>query len=211
MLVTFTLSFNNYIWKSVKWWFFDNRFSYPSWWVQSFCFISRYVYWLVRNCLYHWWLQDRDFSLKKGSSDPMPFPPGVGGRGVTAENVHSYEVITADKAIDENNVGNRMLRNMGWQEGLVSFLSFALKWYRPLILYASSASCNWNALKCILGDTLYLKLVYIWKYFMFLWSLSVEWQTVGQLALFLRNYEILTFYYGCFVFLALGTCYMKRD
>lgn len=57
----------------------------------------------------------------------MPFPPGVGGRGVTAENVHSYEVITADKAIDENNVGNRMLRNMGWHEGLVSSLSFALK------------------------------------------------------------------------------------
>ncbi|PIA32593.1 hypothetical protein AQUCO_04400055v1 [Aquilegia coerulea] len=32
--------------------------------------------------------------------------------------VQSYEVITSDKAIDENNVGNRMLRNMGWQEGL---------------------------------------------------------------------------------------------
>lgn len=54
----------------------------------------------------------------------MPFPPGVGGRGVSAENVQSYEVITADKAIDENNVGNRMLRSMGWHEGLVSSLSF---------------------------------------------------------------------------------------
>ncbi|KAL7166933.1 hypothetical protein ACSBR2_037569 [Camellia fascicularis] len=32
--------------------------------------------------------------------------------------IQSHEVITADKAIDESNVGNRMLRNMGWQEGL---------------------------------------------------------------------------------------------
>jgi RNA-binding protein 5/10 len=32
---------------------------------------------------------------------------------------HSFEVITAEKALDENNRGNRMLRNMGWQEGLV--------------------------------------------------------------------------------------------
>ncbi|KAA8526580.1 hypothetical protein F0562_008217 [Nyssa sinensis] len=32
-------------------------------------------------------------------------------------NIQSYEVITADKAIDESNVGNRMLRNMGWHEG----------------------------------------------------------------------------------------------
>ncbi|KAI0510280.1 hypothetical protein KFK09_010881 [Dendrobium nobile] len=46
----------------------------------------------------------------------MPFPPGVGG-GRPAD-LPSYEVITADRSIDENNVGNRMLRSMGWQEGL---------------------------------------------------------------------------------------------
>ena len=62
--------------------------------------------------------KDRDFGFRKGSLDPTPFPPGVGGgRGITAENVQSYEVITADKAIDESNVGNRMLRSMGWHEG----------------------------------------------------------------------------------------------
>lgn len=51
----------------------------------------------------------------------MPFPPGVGGRGAGEGNssAPSFEVITAEKAIDETNVGNRMLRNMGWQEGLV--------------------------------------------------------------------------------------------
>lgn len=59
----------------------------------------------------------------------MPFPPGVGGRGIPADNLNNYEVITADKAIDENNVGNRMLRNMGWQEGLVPFLSSVFKYY----------------------------------------------------------------------------------
>lgn len=54
----------------------------------------------------------------------MPFPPGVGGgRTVGDVNLDTFEVITADKAIDENNVGNRMLRNMGWQEGLVSIHS----------------------------------------------------------------------------------------
>lgn len=56
----------------------------------------------------------------------MPFPPGVGGRGSGGEgisSVQSYDVITAEKAIDETNVGNRMLRNMGWQEGLVIFLN----------------------------------------------------------------------------------------
>lgn len=53
----------------------------------------------------------------------MPFPPGVGGGRGSGDttNVQSYEVITVDKAIDENNLGNRMLRNMGWQEGLVTF------------------------------------------------------------------------------------------
>ena len=50
----------------------------------------------------------------------MPFPPGVGERSIgEIENTENYEVITADRAIDENNVGNCILRNMGWQEGLV--------------------------------------------------------------------------------------------
>ncbi|GAB4857752.1 hypothetical protein Ancab_015660 [Ancistrocladus abbreviatus] len=61
---------------------------------------------------------NRDFGLRKGSSDgSMPFPPGVGGRGISDSNVQSYDVITSEKAIDESNVGNRMLRNMGWHEG----------------------------------------------------------------------------------------------
>ena len=52
--------------------------------------------------------------------DAMPFPPGVGGgRPAGDAAVSSYEVITPEKAIDESNVGNRMLRNMGWHEGLV--------------------------------------------------------------------------------------------
>jgi hypothetical protein len=41
-------------------------------------------------------------------------------------DAQSYEVITADKALGESNVGNRMLPNMGWQEGSVSFPSLAL-------------------------------------------------------------------------------------
>ena len=60
---------------------------------------------------------NRDFASRKG--DPMPFPPGVGGGRIVGDaNLDTFEVITAEKAIDENNVGNRMLRNMGWQEGL---------------------------------------------------------------------------------------------
>ena len=55
----------------------------------------------------------------------MPFPPGVGGGRVIGD-AQSHEVITADKALGESNVGNRMLRNMGWQEGSVSFPSLAL-------------------------------------------------------------------------------------
>lgn len=54
----------------------------------------------------------------------MPFPPGVGGgRSSGDANIQSYDVITADKAIDESNVGNRMLRSMGWHEGSVSPLN----------------------------------------------------------------------------------------
>ncbi|CAA6660668.1 unnamed protein product [Spirodela intermedia] len=64
---------------------------------------------------------DREFPYRKGSSSDigtMPFPPGVGrGSADSASDAPSYEVITADRAIDESNVGNRMLRNMGWQEG----------------------------------------------------------------------------------------------
>ncbi|KAG6720622.1 hypothetical protein I3843_03G071600 [Carya illinoinensis] len=61
---------------------------------------------------------NRDIASRKGSMDSMPFPPGVGGGRVFGDaNVNSYEVITADKAIDESNVGNRMLRSMGWHEG----------------------------------------------------------------------------------------------
>ncbi|EPS74452.1 hypothetical protein M569_00302, partial [Genlisea aurea] len=51
----------------------------------------------------------------------MPFPPGVGGRSISTANEESsgggYDMISADKAIDESNVGNRMLRSMGWNEG----------------------------------------------------------------------------------------------
>ncbi|XP_020247500.1 SUPPRESSOR OF ABI3-5 isoform X2 [Asparagus officinalis] len=59
-----------------------------------------------------------EYAYRKGS-DSMPFPPGVGGGRPTGDvNAQNFEVITADRAIDESNVGNRMLRNMGWQEGL---------------------------------------------------------------------------------------------
>lgn len=65
-------------------------------------------------------LQDRDPTLRRGIVDSMPFPPGVGGGRSTGEtNSQSYDVITADRAIDESNVGNRMLRSMGWHEGSV--------------------------------------------------------------------------------------------
>ncbi|KAI5063378.1 hypothetical protein GOP47_0021925 [Adiantum capillus-veneris] len=54
----------------------------------------------------------------------MPFPPGVGPKGAAppgaasgGPEVQAFEVITAETAIDERNVGNRMLRSMGWQEG----------------------------------------------------------------------------------------------
>ena len=72
--------------------------------------------------------QDRDLAIKRGLVDSMPFPPGVGGgrgAGDANSNGQNYDVITPDKAIDESNVGNRMLRNMGWQEGLVLFPTLA--------------------------------------------------------------------------------------
>ncbi|XP_068650242.1 SUPPRESSOR OF ABI3-5-like isoform X2 [Aristolochia californica] len=57
--------------------------------------------------------------LEDPNAGAMPFPPGVGGtRGDVSISVQDYDVITTDRAIDESNVGNRMLRNMGWQEGL---------------------------------------------------------------------------------------------
>ncbi|KAJ8752146.1 hypothetical protein K2173_003754 [Erythroxylum novogranatense] len=73
----------------------------------------------------------RDSAFKKCSLGSMPFPPGVGGgRGVgdASANVQSYEVITADKVIDESNLGNRLLRSMGWHEGLL---------YPFLLMYVS--------------------------------------------------------------------------
>ncbi|KAL9224378.1 hypothetical protein vseg_000415 [Gypsophila vaccaria] len=62
---------------------------------------------------------NQDARLRKVSSElgAMPFPPGVGGRGPSDSAAQTYDVITADKAIDESNVGNRMLRNMGWTDG----------------------------------------------------------------------------------------------
>ncbi|CAN4078139.1 unnamed protein product [Withania somnifera] len=61
---------------------------------------------------------NRDSTFRRGVFDPTPFPPGVGGGRSAEANNQSFEVITADRAIDESNVGNRMLRSMGWQEGL---------------------------------------------------------------------------------------------
>ncbi|XP_074276707.1 SUPPRESSOR OF ABI3-5 isoform X2 [Silene latifolia] len=63
---------------------------------------------------------NHDERSRKVSSElgAMPFPPGVGGRGSADTAAQTYDVITPDKALDESNVGNRMLRNMGWTEGL---------------------------------------------------------------------------------------------
>lgn len=69
----------------------------------------------------------------------MPFPSGVGGGGGSKHRLvtdpscavmggaesGSFEVITAERALDASNVGNRMLRNMGWQEGSVCEESLA--------------------------------------------------------------------------------------
>lgn len=71
-------------------------------------------------------MKDKGAGVRSRGMD-MPFPPGVGAKGTGSGSsagsvlggpeVQAYEVITPDKAIDERNVGNRMLRNMGWQEG----------------------------------------------------------------------------------------------
>jgi RNA-binding protein 5/10 len=74
----------------------------------------------------------------------MPFPPGVGGgRTVGDVNLDTFEVITADKAIDEKNVGNRMLRNMGWQEGLVSIPSLCIT---RVSIFIMISYCYWRCL-----------------------------------------------------------------
>nr|GEW45715.1 suppressor of ABI3-5 isoform X1 [Tanacetum cinerariifolium] len=52
--------------------------------------------------------------LFQGGMDSMPFPPSVGGCRVGKGNSRatSFEVIIAEKAIDETNAGN-YIRNMG--------------------------------------------------------------------------------------------------
>ncbi|PWZ09449.1 hypothetical protein Zm00014a_026009 [Zea mays] len=82
-----------------------------------FCFVCKlFIDFLEITCC-----QAGHYPSRKGPSEigSMPFPPGVGERsnGEIGNN-ENYEVITADSAIDESNVGNRILRNMGWQEGL---------------------------------------------------------------------------------------------
>ncbi|GFZ11237.1 suppressor of abi3-5 [Actinidia rufa] len=73
---------------------------------------------------------NQDPAFKRGLVDSMPFPPGVeGGRGSGDATVQSYEVITPDNAIDQSNVGNRMLRNMGWQEGWDSDIAFGVSFF----------------------------------------------------------------------------------
>lgn len=82
------------------------------------------TYLLVRNTiLYYLWILKIEIQHSKGLWPIQCASPGVVGRGVTDGNfiVQSYEVITTVKALDESNVGNMMLRNMGWQEGLVTF------------------------------------------------------------------------------------------
>lgn len=81
----------------------------------------------------------------------MPFPPGVGGGRPSGDSsLSNYEVITADKAIDETNVGNRMLRSMGWQEGLVLSLPLLLEIvYTFLILICVSSLLLGNGLQFV--------------------------------------------------------------
>lgn len=96
---------------------------------------SRYIL-IVRKSIF---AKASEYTSRKGSSLDMPFPPGVGVRstGETPPDSESYEVITADRALDENNVGNRILRNMGWQEGLVRLfpLSLSLSVAVPMLLF----------------------------------------------------------------------------
>ncbi|XP_024523682.1 SUPPRESSOR OF ABI3-5 isoform X1 [Selaginella moellendorffii] len=51
--------------------------------------------------------------------DPLEEMASAGGAPVQSSggSAESYEAVTVDKALDESNVGNRMLRSMGWQEG----------------------------------------------------------------------------------------------
>lgn len=89
---------------------------------------------LTRGKIYvllSWGLEDRDPTYRRGGVlDSMPFPPGVGGGRSSGDAIsQSYEVITADRAIDESNVGNRMLRSMGWHEGSVSSLNPSLPYF----------------------------------------------------------------------------------
>lgn len=86
-----------------------------------------------------------------GRGSDMPFPPGVGGGGskqgttdpsgpvMGGAESESFEVITAEKALDASNVGNRMLRNMGWQEGSVRevVLLIFLTCFRPSYYHLS--------------------------------------------------------------------------
>ena len=83
-----------------------------------------------------------------GRGSDMPFPPGVGGGGskqgtdssdavMGGAETESFEVITAEKALGASNVGNRMLRNMGWQEGSVceySLCSFFLMCFSKILI-----------------------------------------------------------------------------
>lgn len=66
--------------------------------------------------------------MRKGVLDLIFFFFGVGVCGIIMIEVSDYDVIIEEKVIDESNVGNRMLRNMGWYEGLVKF------WKRLLIM-----------------------------------------------------------------------------
>ncbi|MCO5607828.1 hypothetical protein L7F22_062029 [Adiantum nelumboides] len=69
-------------------------------------------------------MMDKGAGGREWGSD-MPFPPGVGSKGsiptteaaLGGPESQAFEVITAETAIDQRNVGNRMLRSMGWQEG----------------------------------------------------------------------------------------------
>lgn len=140
-------------------------------------------------CLSFLNFQDRDLPFKKGSSDSMPFPPGVGGgRGVGDANINaqSYEVITADKAIDESNVGNRMLRNMGWQEGLVYFPSSHRKFLILIFILLVQRMCS---VKTFFFFRLFLDCLYYYYklcllHFLFLLSTGITYSHVSKWHIF---------------------------